>query len=74
MPNQALQQLQSELHISASQIFTYLGCSLKYMFQYVQKSKPQHLSIALPFGKAVHQAIEKYYQSVMQAWEVSKEM
>jgi len=65
MSNPALQLLQSELHISASQIFTYLGCSLKYMFQYVQKSKPQHLSVALPFGKAVHQAIEKYYQSVM---------
>jgi len=69
MPNQALQQLQSELHISASQMFTYLGCSLKYMFQYVQKSKPQHLSIALPFGRAVHQAIERYYQSVMDSGE-----
>jgi putative RecB family exonuclease len=65
MSNPVLQQLQSELHISASQIFTYLGCSLKYMFQYVQKSKPQHLSVALPFGKAIHQAIEKYYHSVM---------
>ena len=69
MPNPALQQLQSELHISASQMFTYLGCSLKYMFQYVQKCSPQHLSIALPFGKAIHQAIEKYYQSVMNSGE-----
>ena len=69
MSNPVLQKLQSELHISASQIFTYLGCSLKYMFQYVQKSKPQHLSIALPFGKAIHQAIEKYYQSVMDSGE-----
>ena len=39
------------------------------MFQYVQKSTPQHLSIALPFGKAIHQAIEKYYQSVMDTGE-----
>ena len=69
MPNPALLQLQSELHISASQMFTYLGCSLKYMFQYVQKTKPQHLSIALPFGRAIHQAIEKYYQSVMDTGE-----
>lgn len=69
MADPALQQLQSELHISASQMFTYLGCSLKYMFQYVQKTKPQHLSIALPFGKAIHQAIEKYYQSVMDTGE-----
>jgi len=65
MTNPALRQLQSELHISASQIFTYLGCSLKYMFQYVLKSTPQHLSIALPFGSAIHQAIERYYRSVM---------
>lgn len=65
MANPALQQLQSELHISASQIFTYLGCSLKYKFQYVEQRQPGHLSIALPFGRAVHQAIEKYYQSVM---------
>jgi putative RecB family exonuclease len=71
MASPALQQLQSELHISASQIFTYLGCSLKYMFSYVQKSTPQHLSIALPFGKAIHQAIEKYYQSVMDTGEGS---
>ena len=69
MANPALQQIQSELHISASQMFTYLGCSLKYMFQYVQKQKPQHLSIALPFGRAIHQAIEKYYQSVMDTGE-----
>jgi len=69
MANPALQQLQSELHISASQMFTYLGCGLKYQFQYVQKTKPQHLSIALPFGKAIHQAIEKYYQSVMDTGE-----
>jgi putative RecB family exonuclease len=69
MSNPALQQLQSELHISASQIFTYLGCSLKYMFQYVLKSKPQHMSIALPFGRAVHQAIERYYKSVMDTGE-----
>ena len=65
MSNPALQKLQSELHISASQIFTYLGCSLKYMFQYVQKSTPQHLSVALPFGRAIHQAIDRYYQSVI---------
>jgi putative RecB family exonuclease len=69
MPNPQLKQLQSELHISASQMFTYLGCSLKYMFQYVQKCTPQHLSVALPFGRAIHQAIQRYYQSVMDTSE-----
>jgi len=69
MANPVLQQLQTELHISASQISLYLGCSLKYMFQYVLKSKPQHISIALPFGRAIHQAIERYYQSIMDTGE-----
>ena len=69
MVNPALQQLQTELHISASQISTYLGCSLKYMFQYVLKSTPQHLPIALPFGRAIHQAIERYYQTAKDTGE-----
>ena len=37
MQNPTLSQLVSnELHISHSQIFTYLNCSLKYRFQYIE--------------------------------------
>lgn len=59
---QALAQFQSELHISYSQIFTYLACSLKYQFQYVEQRQHEHVSIALPFGSAIHSAIERYYR------------
>ena len=61
---QALAEFQSELHISNSQIFTYLSCSLRYKFQYVEGRPMERMSIALPFGSAIHSAIERYYRSV----------
>lgn len=61
---QALAEFQSELHISYSQIFTYLACSLKYQFQYVEQRPHEHVSIALPFGSAIHSAIERYYRTL----------
>jgi putative RecB family exonuclease len=61
---QAFQAFQSELHISYSQIFTYLACSLKYQFQYVEQRPHERVSIALMFGSAIHSAIERYYRSL----------
>ncbi len=63
--NQALQELKQELHISHSQIFVYLNCSLKYQFLYVECRPPERLSIALPFGGAIHLCEERYYRSLM---------
>ena len=63
MPNiQALQELKQELHISHSQIFTYLNCSLKYQFMYVEQRPQERTSIALAFGSAIHAVVERYYQ------------
>jgi putative RecB family exonuclease len=62
---QAMQQYQEQLHISHSQIFCYLACSLKYQFQYVERRPRERTSLALSFGKAIHQAIERYYRSLM---------
>ena len=65
MHNSSLSQMvNNELHISHSQIFTYLNCSLKYRFQYVENKPPERISIALPFGSAIHAAIEMYYRSL----------
>ena len=61
---QALQEFKQELHISHSQIFVYLNCSLKYRFMYVEAQPPERLSIALPFGSAIHTGIEWYYRSL----------
>jgi hypothetical protein len=35
MINPAKNDIMSQLHISFSQIFTYMSCSLKYRFRYV---------------------------------------
>jgi putative RecB family exonuclease len=61
---QALQEFKSELHISQSQIFTYLNCSLRYFLNYVRGLPPECISIALFFGSAIHAAIEMYYRSL----------
>ena len=58
----ALQEFSHELHISHSQVFTYLNCSLKYRLQYVEGRPPERVSIALPFGPAIHSAIENRIQ------------
>lgn len=62
--SQALKELKQELHISFSQIFVYLACSLKYKLMYVEQRAPERTSIALAFGGALHVAIERYYRSL----------
>jgi putative RecB family exonuclease len=64
--SRALQTLRDQLHISHSQLFTYLNCSLKYFFAYVQKVPGKHSSINLHFGKAIHAAIELLYRSLQE--------
>ena len=61
---QALQQIQEELYVSYSQIFTYLNCSLKYQFQYVEQRPAERMSSALPFGKTMHSVLENYYRDI----------
>ena len=64
MSQEAIQSLRKQLHISHSQIFTYLNCSLKFWFSYVQKLPKESSSIALHFGTAIHSAIEILYLSL----------
>ncbi|MFA6011327.1 MAG: PD-(D/E)XK nuclease family protein [Desulfobacteraceae bacterium] len=61
---QALQSFHHDLHISHNQIFTYLNCSLKYKFHYVEGKPSERIGIALPFGSAIHSAIEMYYRTL----------
>lgn len=60
----ALLPLSDQLHISHSQLFTFLNCSQKYKYQYIEARPAERLSIALPFGRSVHAAIEHYYRSI----------
>lgn len=49
------------LSISFNQIFTYLGCSAKYCFQYVERRQPERQSVNLFFGSAIHTVLERFY-------------
>ena len=64
MENQARLAITSQLHISFSQIFSYLSCSIKYQFRYVVCRQPERISLALPFGSALHKSLERYYRSL----------
>ena len=61
---QALQHFQEGLHISSSQIYTYLNCSLLYKFRYVESRPVERTSANLFFGTAIHTALERYYRSI----------
>jgi len=60
----AVESLRKQLHISHSQLFTYLNCSLKFWFMYVQKLPKESSSIALHFGTAIHSILEILYLSL----------
>ena len=70
MTQQAVQSIRDQLHLSHSQLFTYLNCSLKYWFAYVLQAPKAHSSIALHFGGAIHKALEAYYLALQQTGEV----
>ena len=62
--NTILNDLKDALHISHSQVFTYKTCSLKYFFNYVEKRPAESVSIALPFGSAIHTVLDLYYRAL----------
>ena len=47
---------------SISQIQTYLGCPLKYRFQYIDKIPRPWRASALAFGSSVHAAVEWFHK------------
>lgn len=65
----AIASLRNQLHISHSQLFTYLNCGLKFWFAYVQAMPKEHSSINLHFGKAVHSSIETFYRFIKETGE-----
>ncbi len=60
----ALAVLKDEIHLSNSQIRTYMGCSLKYRLQYVEGLPMERVGISLIFGSAIHSALEMYYRQL----------
>lgn len=58
------EQIREGLHISYSQISTYMLCSQKFKFQYVMGMQPAFISSALPFGSAIHHALAFLFSSI----------
>ena len=71
----ALEQLPKEEvieqpHVSYSQLRTYLTCPQRYGFNYVMSAEWERKSAALPFGSAVHKAVEAYYRTLQETGEI----
>jgi putative RecB family exonuclease len=52
--------------ISVSQVNAYLGCPLKYRFQYVDKIPRPWRAAAMAFGSSVHAAVEWFHRERLQ--------
>jgi CRISPR/Cas system-associated exonuclease Cas4 (RecB family) len=64
------EQMEVQLHFSYSQLNTYLICPMKYAHQYIWGTPYETKPAALPFGKAVHKAAEKYYFNLKETGEI----
>ena len=61
---QSFKKAREGLHISYSQITTYMMCPMKFKFQYVKGLKPELISAALPFGSSIHHALAILYKQL----------
>lgn len=52
-------------HYSISQIQMYLSCGLKYFFRYVERKKPESVSAALIFGRAIHATLAAIHEGII---------
>ena len=52
--------------ISVSQVNAYLGCPLKYRFQYVDRIPRPWRAASMAFGSSVHAAVEWFHRERMQ--------
>ncbi len=53
------------LHVSYSQVRSFLICPAKYEHRYVRGTEAAHRSVNLVFGGAVHQALAGFYARIM---------
>lgn len=60
-------------HLSSSQIYLYLQCSLKYKFKYIDGIPATFKSSGLAFGSAIHSALSWFHKEKMNGGNVSLE-
>ena len=64
-----LSELREGLHVSVSQIKTYVRCPRQYQMRYVLGAEPEFVPRNLVLGSAVHEGLAAYYRSVMETSE-----
>lgn len=65
-------KVRQELHISHSQIQTYLTCPRRYLYQYVKGIEWEELPAGMVFGKAIHEAVAVYYRQFKERGKASQ--
>jgi putative RecB family exonuclease len=58
------EDFKKSLHVSHTQLNTYLQCPRKYNYQYVLGLSWERKPAALAFGKAIHIAVARYYREL----------
>lgn len=61
-----IEEMRQKPHVSFSQIQTYLSCSLKYKFSYIDKVKPDFHPLSFVFGSSIHKVLAEYYQNLLE--------
>ncbi len=61
-----ISDLRSKPHLSYSAINSYLKCSLRYRFSYMDHIEKEQTSDALIFGSVIHRAIASLYQNQLE--------
>ena len=64
----------AELHVSVSQVKTYLACPRKYELRYVLGIPPETRALNLVFGSAIHEGLAAYYVALKENTEPAREM
>ena len=65
----SLTEMREGLHVSVSQIKTYLRCPRQYQMRYVLGAEPEFVPRNLVLGSAVHEGLAAFYRSVMETSE-----
>ena len=63
----------AELHVSVSQVKTYLACPRKYELRYVLGIPPETRALNLAFGSAIHEGLAAYYVALKNGTEPNRD-
>src|SRR4030067_2676902 len=58
------EDFERSIHISYSQLKTYLTCPQKYQFQYVRGIPWEFVPEYFPFGRAIHEVAKVFYRNL----------